>query len=214
MNKIILFDVDGTLVDSKDAIYTSFSNVFRDNSLPPPPKHKVSSFIGYPLNEMFKIFGVDSNDIDRFCAEYKNYYLRISNQLIKILPNAIASLNLAKSFAILGIVTTKSSRSTRELLSNFGVLDLFSVIIGREDVSSPKPNPEPILKALDSIKDSKYKEAFMVGDTILDLQAALKSNVNGIGVLCGYGSLALLEKYSKWIFNDTLEAVEFIKNRN
>ena len=214
MNKIILFDVDGTLVDSKDAIYTSFSNVFKDNSLPIPSKNEVISFIGHPLNEMFKIFGVDSNDIDRFCMEYKNYYLKIQNNLIKILPNAIASLKLAKSFAILGIVTTKSSRSTKELLSNFGVLNLFNVIIGREDVNHPKPNAEPILKALNSIENSKHMNAFMIGDTVLDLQAALKSNINAIGVLSGYGNASLLRKYSEYIFTDTLEAVEFIKNRD
>ena len=123
----------------------------------------------------------------------------------------IKSLSAGK----LGIVTTKSSESSRNLLAHFGVADYFSVMIGANDVANLKPHKEPILKALQGLETlgicAEAHNAFMIGDTILDLISAKSAGIVGLGVLCGYGKRDDLEQFSKFIFSDTREAVEFAR---
>lgn len=87
----------------------------------------------------------------------------------------------------------------------------FKTIIGREDAKNPKPNAEPILNALRMLKKSK-EQAFMIGDTILDLKSAINANVTPIALTCGYGKLEDLQKFTKYIFSTPFEAANFISN--
>lgn len=207
---VILFDMDGTLIDSTDAIYESFCSVFAKHKMPRLSKNEVAKYIGYTLNDMFAFMGVKAENIKQCCDDYKMHYTQIHNLKTTMLPNAINAIKLAHSFATLGIVTTKTSASSRNLLEHFGVAKYFKAIVGREDVLNPKPHSEPILKALSQMEVS-VENAFMIGDTILDLIAAKEAKITGIGVLCGYGTKEDLSKFSDKIFNNTLEAVEFIK---
>lgn len=215
MTKIILFDMDGTLIDSTDAIYESFCVVFEKHKMPPKSKAEVAQYIGYPLDDMFAFLGAERERIAQLCADYKAHYMQIHNEKTKMLDGAVEAIKMASEFANLGIVTTKSSDSSRNLLAHFGVAKHFSVMIGKNDVINPKPHKEPILKALAGMQglciNAKAHNAFMIGDTILDLIAAREAGIVGLGVLCGYGLRADLEQYSKFIFKDTMEAVEFAK---
>ena len=210
---VILFDMDGTLIDSTDAIYESFCSVFAKHKMPMLSKNEVAKYIGYTLSDMFAFMGVKAEKIEQCCDDYKRHYTQIHNLKTTMLPNAINAIKLAHSFATLGIVTTKTSASSRNLLEHFGVAKYFKAIVGREDVLNPKPSGEPILKALSQMEVS-VENAFMIGDTILDLIAAKEAKITGIGVLCGYGIREDLAKFSDKIFSDTLEAVEFIKTLN
>lgn len=212
MKKIILFDMDGTLIDSTDAIYESFCSVFNKHKMPLLSKNEVAKYIGYTLGDMFAFFGVSDDKIEQCCNDYKMHYTKIHNLKTKMLPNAISAIKFAHSFASLGVVTTKTSDSSRNLLRYFDVEQYFQVIIGREDVINPKPSSEPILTALSQLHKQPSKNAFMIGDTMLDLLSAKRAGIVGVGVLCGYGERDDLAKFSDYIFDDTLKAVEFIAN--
>lgn len=214
-DKIILFDMDGTLIDSTSAIYESFCAVFERHKMPLLGRAEVARYIGYPLDRMFAFFGAPCGAIAQLCADYREHYIKICDKQTKMLEGAINAVESASEFARLGIVTTKTSDSTRNILSHFGVLRHFEVIIGKDSVTHPKPHKEPILKALEALKGAgvgvEAHKIFMIGDTILDLISARDAGIVGLGVLCGYGKKADLEKYSKFIFKDTKEAVEFAK---
>lgn len=210
MEKVILFDMDGTLIDSTNAIYESFCAVFDTKNLPKKSRDEISKYIGYTLEDMFRFLGVDESLVESCTLEYKRYYKEICNAKTTMLPSAIEAIKLASNFAKLGVVTTKTSASSAKILGHFGVEKYFSSIIGREDVINTKPHKEPILNALKKLNIKPSKNVYMIGDTILDLQAANSAKVTGVGVLCGYGKKEELEKFSNLIFANAYDAVQSI----
>lgn len=211
-NKIILFDLDGTLIDSTEAIYSTFLYVFRNKNF--DFKGQVEDIIkqiGYPLDIMFANLEVPKEKVWDFVEAYKNRYKDISVAQTTLLENAFEAVNLASKIARLGVVTTKTRIYSTPILNNFDILKHFEVIIGREDVENPKPHPEPILKALEKLNyNSVENMAFMIGDTKLDLISANASKINSIGVLCGYSNEEELLKYTNIVKKDALEAVSYI----
>lgn len=209
---IILFDLDGTLIDSTEAILESFHHACDAFNHPNSSDEAVKALIGHPLDVMFREVGVGEKQIWDFVATYKERYREISTQKTYLLEFAREAVLLAGEFASLGIVTTKTGQYSRILMEHFELMRYFDVLIGRENVDKPKPDAEPILKALESF-DDKLGEIWMIGDTKLDLISAKSANVNSIGVLCGYENIEVLKKYTDLIFDNAYEAVKYLKSK-
>ena len=209
---IILFDLDGTLIDSTEAILECFHHSFDIYNHSQPSDDAIKALIGYPLDEMYVSLGVQKNKVWDFVATYKECYRKISTQKTYLLEEAKEAVILASEFASLGIVTTKTGRYSEVLMDNFGLMHYFDVLVGREHVQEPKPHAEPILRALESF-DVQNQEVWMIGDTKLDLISAQNAQVNSIGVLCGYGTENTLKKYTQTLFKNAFEAVNYLKSR-
>ena len=211
-NITILFDLDGTLIDSTEAILASFHFAFNDQNFEFTKNDKeIIKLIGYPLDHMFKELGVKKENVWDFVDSYKANYRKISEAQTLLLKNARESVELASTFATLGVVTTKTTLYSIPLLKNFEIWNYFNTIIGRQEVTNPKPHPEPIFKACEALKITPSRDVFIIGDTKLDLIAANKANISGIGVLCGYGKREELSTFSPNICNDSLDDVKLIK---
>ncbi|MEA3497461.1 MAG: HAD family hydrolase [Campylobacterota bacterium] len=210
----ILFDLDGTLIDSTDAIVGCFYHSFKElefDFLGTDEDIKVE--IGYPLDIMYGNLGVEKSRVWDFVDSYKKEYRKVSQEKTFLLENALQTVKLASSFARLGIVTTKTTAYTIPLLENFGIMGYFETIIGRQEVENPKPHPEPVLKALENMDLVVHKNIFMIGDTKLDIIAANEANISSVAVLCGYGKEDDLIQYTSNIVTDSLEAVKLIQNK-
>ena len=208
---ILLFDLDGTLIDSTEAILESFHYAFDFYSYKHPDDVSIKALIGHPLDYMFAHLGVEEERVWDFVAVYKEHYREISTQKTVLLPHAREAIELASSFAKLGIVTTKTGKYSQILMEHFGLMDKFDVLIGREHVEHPKPHAEPIVKALEAF-DTQDKEIWMIGDTQMDLIAAAAASVNAIAVLSGYESYDTLKKFTNVIFSDVYEAVKWLES--
>ena len=209
---IILFDLDGTLIDSTEAILESFHNSFDVHRYSHSDDENIKALIGHPLDVMYRELGIEEANILPFVDTYKKHYREISTQKTVLLNNARKAVEEASKFASLGIVTTKTGKYSQVLMEHFGLIDKFDVLIGREHVVNPKPHAEPILEAL-KFFDTTDREVWMIGDTKMDLISAQNAGVNSIGVLSGYDNNKTLEKFTNVIHKDALEAIEYLKDR-
>ena len=149
-----------------------------------------------------------------FVDSYKIHYRKISQEKTTLLPDALEAVKEASKIARLGIVTTKTTQYSIPLLENFGLLKYFETIIGRQEVTNPKPHPEPILTALKNLNVKANLKCYIIGDTKLDLIAGNEAKISSVGVLCGYGYEDELKKYTHLIATNSLDAVKLINYNN
>lgn len=206
---IVLFDLDGTVIDSTEAIVESFSRALRIYGYPQVPRTQIVSLIGHPLDTMFLHTGVEEERVHDFVVAYKAHYRRIACEKTRLLPGAREAIEYASEFAKLGVVTTKTARYSKEMLDYMGILGYFETLVGREDVTFPKPHPEPIHTALRRMGHVS-QTVWMIGDTPMDMEAALAAKVKPVGVTCGYAEEAVLRRYTSDVFENSREAVKYI----
>ncbi len=211
---VILFDLDGTLIDSTDAIISSFYHSFEEKKFNfEGTQEDIKNLIGYPLEVMYTELGIPKEVVNEFVDAYKKKYREISLDMTLVLDDAKEAIELASKHARLGVVTTKTTQYSIPLLENMGIMKYFECIIGRQEVINPKPHPEPVLKAMEMMNVTcEDFDIYMIGDTKLDLIAAKEAKINGVGVLCGYGKIEELLTHTDIIEKNSFLAVKRIIN--
>nr|MCR4942647.1 HAD family hydrolase [Campylobacter sp.] len=204
MQKTILFDLDGTLIDSTPAILYSFDNAFLSHGKARPDHEKLKSLIGHTLDDMFFQLGAPKDEVKNYIDSYREFYHSVFLAQTCLLDSAKEAILMASEFAELGVVTTKGSRFLPKLLNHLGVGKYFKTLVGKDCVKKPKPDAEPINLALSRLGVSDKSGVFMIGDTPIDAKAAKNANVTALSVLCGYASLEILQACNDKIFTNTL----------
>jgi phosphoglycolate phosphatase len=205
----ILFDLDGTLIDSTEAILEGFHNSFDLFKRPNPTDQEIKALIGHPLDVMYAELGIEEELVWDLVTTYKEHYRTIHCEKTVLLDYAHEAIEEAQKIARLGVVTTKTGQYSRELLEHFGVMDAFEVLIGREHVENPKPHSEPIDKAI-SMMNSEKEECWMIGDTRLDIASAKNASIRSVAVTSGYDTRDQLLTLTEIIEENALEAVKYI----
>ncbi|MDR2151882.1 MAG: HAD family hydrolase [Helicobacteraceae bacterium] len=208
----VLFDLDGTLIDSTEAIVESFGAAFAHFGAVMPPERAIIRLIGAPLQKMFAALGVDDAQNQSYIDRYKERYSKVCLQKTMILPQVKEALKLLKPFAKIGVVTTKTATFSKEILAHLEIGEYVDAIVGFEDAKNPKPDPEPLLLALERLQSAKT-DAFMVGDTPIDINAALNAKITPIAVLCGYSSAEDFASFDCEIVANAFAAAESIAKR-
>lgn len=213
--KLIIFDFDGTLGDTRRNIVTAMQMTIREMQLPSRTDTECASTIGLPLAECFRILSPDIPDetISR-CTET---YRRIFNEnLQKITPTAFPGVvdtlsALHQKDFVLTIASSRSRKSLTELTRDMGIADYISYLVGADDVKEAKPKPEPVLKTLAAMQFAA-SETLVVGDMSVDILMGANAWTKTCGVTWGNGSREeLKEAGADFIIDRMEELIEVLK---
>lgn len=183
--KAVLFDLDGTLIDSYPGIRASFFHIVEKHQLKLDiPKEDILKYVGLPLEKiMLKIAGNESKARE-LMADYRAHNKEILPE-VPFFPGCVEALeHLYHHKIAIGVVTSKSRDSAIISLEKHHLLDKLSIFIGKEDVHHHKPHPEPLQLALQKLAILPQQAAYL-GDTILDIQCAKQAGCLDIAAMWG-----------------------------
>ena len=180
--KAVLFDLDGTLLDSVPAILLANKEVCSLMKLP-YDEIRWRNYIGIPLTvQALKYAGDRASE---FIDNYRIVYRKYQSEDTRLFPSTLTMLDKIKSNGYLtALVTSKSARATQDAIQRTGMIGKFDTIITADDVQNYKPHPEPLLKALDALA-IKPEDAIYVGDSLFDIDTAQKAEVAMVCVSWG-----------------------------
>ena len=189
----ILFDLDGTLIDTNELIIASFTHTLEKFGDRPYTREEILNFIGPPLVDSLGL--VNSNKIDEMVAAYREHNYANHDKYVKAYPEVVETMKALKEKSYkLAIVTTKIHHTAELGLKIAGMEGIFDVIIGLDDVENAKPHPEPVLSAIDQLKANPMT-TLMVGDNYHDIEAGQNAGVQTAGVAWAIKGRESLEKY-------------------
>ncbi len=190
--RAILFDLDGTLVDSVPDLAACIDRMLRELGLPPAGEEKVRPWVGDGAERLVRraltgeLEGEPDPELFRRGFElFSEYYLQQTSRS-RLYPGTREALErLGRAGLRLGCVTNKRSRFTRPLLEALGVEHLFDVVVCGDTLEQKKPHPAPLLHAARSV-DVPPEEGLMVGDSANDIAAARAAGMPVAAVTYGY----------------------------
>jgi pyrophosphatase PpaX len=167
----VLFDFDGTLVDSIRLIVESYHHTMRVHGLEPRPDAFWIEGLGTPLRVQFRRFTDDEEEVQRLISTYREWNLARHDAMVRAYPGALDAVRSLKSAgARLGIVTSKNLHGLRKGLILCGFDGLFDVLVTSDDPVESKPSPQPVLTALERL-GAAPSNALVVGDSPHDIAA-------------------------------------------
>lgn len=211
MMKTILFDLDGTLIETTeiilDAFVETFDKFFPDVKL---SKDELTNLLGQTLFKTFEFYTDSKEKVD----EVVKYYREISNlkieQGLKAYPYALETLiYLKKKKATVGVVTSKMRKIATYHLEITGLLPYIDGIIGYEDVIEHKPCPEPIEKALKLFGANKSTTIY-VGDHENDIIAAKKAGISTCAVTYSHRLAEMLKEQPEYVIDELINLKDII----
>ncbi|WP_041318318.1 HAD family hydrolase [Hyphomicrobium nitrativorans] len=194
-NATLVFDLDGTLVDTAPDLVAATNHALADLALPPVPAETLRHAIGFGARRMIvvglKETGVtlDEPEIDRLLARFLAYYEPNLARESRPFEGAIAALEQFRSEgARLAVCTNKRLALAEQLLAELGVRDLFAAVAGRDTFPVHKPHPGHLTGTI-ALAGGDKAAAVMVGDTGIDIETARTAGIPSIACTFGYSDV-------------------------
>lgn len=208
----ILFDLDGTLINTNEIIIRSFISSFKRHF---PnlflSREKIMTFIGPTLHETYGSYTDDPLLVEELIASYREFYVEYEVGNFEIYPQVEEVVKELYELGYnLGIVTSKFKIAAWPSFTFYGLEKYFSVFVALDDVKYPKPNKEPIITALSRFPS--YNKAIMIGDNQGDIMAGKNANIYSAGVeWCLKGKDHLMEVTPDFMLKDMKDIYRIIK---
>jgi pyrophosphatase PpaX len=181
----ILFDLDGTLIDSIELILNSARYAFEKLERIAPPDEEWLAGVGIPLFTMFERYAKDTADRDALIVAYREYQMAHHDRLVRCYDGIVDAVRtLHERGHELGIVTSKSDALAMRGLAHVGLARYMDTIVGCDSSSRHKPDPEPVRIALHRLGYAP-EDAIFVGDSIFDIMAGKAAGVRTVAALWG-----------------------------
>lgn len=185
--RLVIFDLDGTLVDTSGDITDALNHALIPCGLPPMTEKDAIKLVGEGLTKLIeKILGEERKDLKEKALnsfiEYYSSHLVVHSTLYPNVRETLSALRGIKK----AVISNKREALSRRLLKELDVLEHFDLIVGSDTAPEKKPSPIPVLYVLDKLGVAA-PEAVMVGDSNLDIEAGKKAGIfKSIAVTYGY----------------------------
>ena len=182
--RAVLFDVDGTLLDTTEFIYQGFEHALRTHGYPVRRREDFARVMGRTLSAGYLELAPGCDDA-LLCRTHRAFQTR-NLHLARPYPDAAVVLSALRDAGLrLAAITTRSRLTSTDTLKLAGLDEYLDEVISFEDVTHIKPHPEPLLLALDRLSAPPHA-AVMVGDTDADILAGRAAGVRTVGVTYGF----------------------------
>lgn len=204
----VLFDLDGTLIDTNELIIASFEHTFKEFGYS-FTREQIKEFNGPPLWETF--YSINPDQAELMVRVYREHNHANHEQYVKLFPNVIETLETLKKHQInIGIVTAKMRDGVTLGMSITGLDRYADTVITFDDVRHSKPHPEPVFKALDKLKASA-QTTIMVGDNYHDIEAGKRAGTFTAGVAWSHKGREFLESYEpNYMLEDMTDLLDIV----
>lgn len=181
----VLFDLDGTLIDSVELIVSSARYAFADRDGPRPTDAQWTTGLGTPLVTQFREWARDEDEVTRLVGRYREYQMAHHDVLTRPYEGMREALDELRSLGYqVAVVTSKLNALARRGLTCTDLGDCIECIVGCDDTTKHKPDPEPVFVALARLGIAPGRAAF-VGDSPFDIAAGNAAGVYSVGALWG-----------------------------
>lgn len=189
----ILFDLDGTLIDTNELIISTYLHTLEKYFPGKYVREDVLPFLGPTLHEVFG--NMDPERVEEMVLEYRNFNIANHDQLVREFKGVFETVHTLRDNGYkLAIVTTKREDVALKGLRLMKLDQFFDVMVAYDHVKKVKPDPEPILLALGKL-GSKPEEAMMVGDNFHDILAGKNAGTKTAGVAWSIKGRDYIAKY-------------------
>lgn len=183
----VLFDLDGTLLDSIELILASYRHTLAAHGLPPRSDEDVLAGLGTTLEDQFRRWGHEV-ELEALAATYVAHNHALHDALARPFAGVTEVVHELHGAGVpLGLVTSKRRLGGQRGLRSLGLEGRFAVEVYGDEVARPKPHPEPVLRALAGLGLAPSARVTFVGDAIHDVDAGRAAGVHTIAVTWGSG---------------------------
>lgn len=210
--QLLVFDLDGTLIDSTEAICRTFNMTLAHHGRPEVERAEIAALIGQPLHDMFRVLSGEftEEEMANHLQHYRQTYKVVCVDHTFLHPFVDEVLAYFKPTKKISLATTKTVDPARHSLEIMGLLPYFDLVYGIDSVSKPKPDPEIIFKTLQHFSVAP-EHAVMIGDSTLDIEAGRAAGTHTIGVTTGTHQREILSQLHPTAIVDSLhELREYI----
>jgi phosphoglycolate phosphatase len=192
--ELVLFDLDGTLVDSVPDIACCIDQMLQELGRAPAGETLVRLWVGNGAERLIKraltramdAEPEDRAEYQRACDRFLELYGEHTDELSRLYPGALEGLRHARSLGCpVGCVTNKAARFTEPLLRSLGIRDEFGIVVSGDTLARRKPDPLPLLYCAEKY-GAQPAHSVMVGDSINDIHAARAAGFRIVCVSYGY----------------------------
>jgi phosphoglycolate phosphatase len=206
--RFLVFDIDGTLVDSQNLLVAAQEATFAAHGLPPPSRERVLSVVGLSLAETFRVLAGPEGPHAALEATYRATFARLVAEpslASQLFPGVDALLRdlAARDNHFLGIATGKSQRGVRRLFEAHGWHTLFASVQTADDAPS-KPHPAMLEQAMGEV-GATPGQTVMIGDSTFDMQMARAAGCRAVGVAWGYCKVDALRAAGAQLIVESVE---------
>jgi pyrophosphatase PpaX len=189
----VLFDLDGTLIDSVRLILDSYHHTLAAHGLPARTDEDWLRGVGTPLNVQFAEWGHDPATLNALIATYREYNLANHDHMVTVYPGVVAAVEAIRAAGLrTGLVTSKNRQGALRGLTLVKLERMMDVLVCADEVARPKPHPEPVEKAI-ALLGADPDTTVYVGDSIHDMQSGRAAGVRTAAALWGPFSRSHLE---------------------